>query len=170
MTRLPNPGAPFPNVIVSALEGGQMSLGQVPDWGLVVIYRGLHCPKCKDYLRQLEALRDDFAALGVTVIAASGDPADRAQAMVDETGYGGPMGYDLSVPQMRELGLYISDPLSDAETDRPFAEPGLFVINPAGQLQVHDISTAPWARPDLAMVRDGIKFAQDKGRPPRGTH
>ncbi len=170
MTRIPTSGAPFPAITVPTVGGGTVTLGQVPKWGLVVVYRGLHCPKCKDYLRQLDALRDDFAALDVTVVAVSGDPEVKASAMVAETGYGGTMAYDLSIAQMRELGLYISDPLSEAETDRPFAEPGLFVINPDGQLQVHDISTAPWARPDLAAVRAGIGFVQDKGRPPRGTH
>ncbi len=71
--------------------------------------------------------------------------------------------------QMRALGLYISEPRSPQETDRPFAEPGLFVINPEGKLQIIDISNAPFARPDLATVLMGIKLIQEKSYPIRGT-
>ena len=34
-----------------------------------------------------------------------------------------------TVEQMQQLGVYISHPRSPQETDHPFAEPGLFVIN-----------------------------------------
>jgi hypothetical protein len=39
-----------------------------------------------------------------------------------------PAGHDLSVPQMRESGLYVSNPHSAPETDRPFARPDLAAI------------------------------------------
>jgi hypothetical protein len=70
---------------------------------------------------------------------------------------------------MHALGLYVSAPRSPQETDRPFAEPGLFVINPAGTVQVVDISNAPWARPDLAAIARGVKRIQELGYPIRGT-
>jgi hypothetical protein len=60
-----------------------------------------------------------------------------------------PVAYGLSPDQMRTLGLYISEPRSAQETDRPFAEPGLFVVNPEGKVQIVEISNAPFARPDL---------------------
>jgi len=41
---------------------------------------------------------------------------------------------------MKSLGLYVSEPRSEQETDRPFAEPGVFVVNADGLLQVLDIS------------------------------
>jgi len=170
MPSLPAAGAPFPQVSIPTLGGADVTLGQADDWAMVVVYRGLHCPKCKAYLAELSGMLDAFAKLGVTVVAASADPQEKAQAFADEISYAGTMGYGLTVPQMRELGLYISDPLSDAETDRPFAEPGLFIINSDGILQVHDTSTAPWARPPLQGVHDGIAFVRDQGRPPRGTH
>jgi hypothetical protein len=66
--------------------------------------------------------------------------------------------------------LYVSEPRSPQETDRPFAEPGLFVINPEGRVQILDISNAPFARPDLAGILRGVKFVMDKGYPIRGTH
>ena len=71
--------------------------------------------------------------------------------------------------QMRALGLYISEPRSAQETDRPFAEPGLFVVNPEGNVQIVEISNAPFARPDLAGILHGIKVIQERNYPVRGT-
>ncbi len=65
--------------------------------------------------------------------------------------------------------LYTSEPRSPQETDRPFAEPGLFAINPEGKVQIIDISNAPFSRPDLAGILQGLKFVQEKQYPIRGT-
>jgi hypothetical protein len=80
-----------------------------------------------------------------------------------------PVGYALSIDQARELGLYISEPRSSQETDRPFAEPGTFVVNPDGALQIIDISNAPFSRPDPAGLLNGIKVIREKDYPIRGT-
>ncbi len=166
-------GSPFPKIEVAQLGGGRLTLG-VPqgdnDWQMVVVYRGLHCPICKKYLAQLDEIKQDFADQGVDIVVVSGDPEDKAQAMVDEKGLSLTMGHDLDVAQMRALGLYISDPRSPQETDRPFAEPGLFVVNGEGNIQILDISNAPFARPDLQSLANGIKFVRANDYPVRGTH
>jgi hypothetical protein len=69
---------------------------------------------------------------------------------------------------MRQLGLYISDPRSPQEADRPFAEPALFVINPDGNTQIIDISNAPFVRPDLKSLLKGLQFVVSKDYPIRG--
>jgi hypothetical protein len=69
---------------------------------------------------------------------------------------------------MQTLGLYVSEPRSEKETDLPFAEPGIFVINADGLLQVIDISNAPFARPDLEGLAKGLKFIRDNDYPIRG--
>lgn len=70
---------------------------------------------------------------------------------------------------MRQLGLYISEPRSPQETDRPFSEPGLFVVNPQGLVHIVDVSNAPCVRPDLKGVLNGINFIKERGYPIRGT-
>lgn len=70
---------------------------------------------------------------------------------------------------MRAIGLYVSQPLSEAETDAPFAEPGAFAIRPDGTLMLADISNGPAARPDLDELLDGMTFNIDNDRPTRGT-
>ena len=74
----------------------------------------------------------------------------------------------LSEEEMRTLGLYISSPRSPDETDRNFAEPATFVINPDGKVQIVDVSNAPFARPDLKGLLDGIRFVMAKHYPVRG--
>ena len=166
-------GSIFPKTEVDQLGGGKITLGAPRgghDWQLVVVYRGLHCPLCKNYLAKLQELETAYNALGVDVIAVSGDPVEKAQAFADEKELTIAMGYGLTVDQMRSLGLYVSDPRSAAETDRPFPEPGLFVINADGAIQIVDVSNAPFARPDLQGIANGIKFIRGNDYPIRGTH
>lgn len=166
-------GSPFPKTELLRLGGGTVTLGDPQggrDWQLVVIYRGLHCPLCKKYLAQLEEMQAQFHDQGVDIVVASGDPEDKAQAMADEFAPTLPMGFGLSVAQMNALGLYVSDPRSPQETDRPFAEPGLFVVNGDGAIQMVDVSNAPFLRPDLDKVLGGITFIRANDYPIRGTH
>lgn len=80
--------------------------------------------------------------------------------------------YNLSIEQMKFLNLYISNPRSPQESDRPFAEPGLFLINAEGNIHIVDISNAPFTRPDLKSLTMGIKFIKnpDNNYPIRGTY
>lgn len=162
-------GAAMPEFTLSKVGGGEARIGGAGRWQLLVVYRGKHCPICKRYLGTLEQLKDKFAEANVEVLAVSADPKEKAEPDVAEMKLTVPVAYDLSVEQMRKLGLYVSEPRSPQETDRPFAEPGLFAINPEGKVQILDISNAPFARPDLQSILNGISFVQAKGYPIRGT-
>ena len=162
-------GSAFPAISVPRLGGGDIAPASEKGWRLLVVYRGRHCPLCKIYLKTLDSMIADFAAAGVSVAVVSGDPEEKAAADVAEHGWRFPVGYGLSVEQMRALGLYISEPRSPQETDRPFPEPGLFLINPIGQVQIVDISNAPFARPDLGGILRGAKLIQEKAYPIRDT-
>lgn len=169
MARKPVPGSKFPAISVARIGGGTIVPAAMSGWRLVIVYRGRHCPLCKPYLSTLDQLIDEFAAVGVAVAAISADPEGKAAADQAEFGWRFPLGYGLTVDQARELGLYVSEPRSPQETDRPFAEPGLFLINPQGQIQIVDISNAPFARPDLAAIARGAKRIQEVNYPIRGT-
>ncbi|MCX7311618.1 MAG: redoxin domain-containing protein [Hyphomicrobiales bacterium] len=162
-------GSEFPSLSMPKVGGGEVTVGGHSGWQMLVIYRGKHCPLCKKYLKGLDGLLDDYRASGVDIVVASGDPKDKAETESAEEGWRFPVGYDLSVEQMRKLGLYISNPRSPQETDRPFPEPGLFVLNPEGKAQIIDISNAPFSRPDLANVLNGIKLIKERNYPIRGT-
>ena len=167
-------GAEFPAITLSALDGDPLHLGQPQngmDWQMVVVYRGKHCPICTRYLGDLNALLPEFHELGVDVVAVSADPREKAQDQMGQVSPDFRVGYDLSVADMHALGLYVSEPRSAQETDRPFAEPGLFVVNADGVVQITDISNAPFARPDLNSLLRGVRFVRnpENNYPIRGT-
>jgi peroxiredoxin len=162
MSKRLHPGEKMPVIELDCLGGGKVILGGGGRWQLVVVYRGKHCPICKSYLTALEGLKQEFAKLATEVVAVSADPKEKAEAHIAEIGLTFAVGYGLSVEQMRSLGLYISDPRDASETDRPFAEPGVFVVNTDGLLQAVDRSNAPWLRPEPAMVARGIGVVQTR--------
>jgi peroxiredoxin len=170
MTTKLKAGQAMPEISLPTLGGGTVSLGaSTGGWRMIVVYRGKHCPLCKTYLGRLQDLAPDYEAAGIELIVVSGDPEEKAAAAKQEWGLAQTLAYDLKPEQMQKLGLYISEPRSAQETDRPFPEPGLFVINPQGKLHIVDISNAPFARPDLANLLNGLKYVQEKNYPVRGT-
>ena len=162
-------GAPFPEFVWPLTDGGKLSVARLPGWRVLIVYRGKHCPRCTTYFKTLDGLLEQFKAAGIAIAALSADPEEKARASVTENGWRFPVAYGMTMDQMRTLGLYISEPRSPQETDRPFAEPGLFVINPDNNAQVVDVSNASYARPDLATLLGGIKFAIENRLPVRGT-
>jgi peroxiredoxin len=168
-------GDEFPRFTLPKVGGGEFTLGQPLNghsWQMVVVYRGKHCPLCTKYLTHLEELKGSFFEVGVDIVAVSADGETKASAHVREMGLSFPVAYDLSIEQMQTLGLYISHPRSPEETDKPFAEPGIYVINDNGQVQVTDISNAPFARPELGHFAWGLGFIKDPENdyPIRGTY
>lgn len=163
-------GARVPAIALEKVGGGKVTIGGAREnWQLIVVYRGKHCPICKRYLIGLKDLAEGYKAANAEIVAVSGDPQEKADAFMAEIQPNFPVGYGLSIADMRRLGLYVSNPRSPQETDQPFAEPGLIVVNPKGEAQIVDISNAPFARPDLAAILNGLKFIQEKGYPIRGT-
>lgn len=168
-------GSIFPRVTVQKLQGGILELSEKSsdyDWRLVVVYRGKHCPLCTRYLTALNFIAPQLHEIGVDVVAVSADTEEKAIAQMEIVKPEYPIGYGLTIEQMQSLGLYISDPRSPQETDRPFAEPGIFVINENGKIQVTDISNGPFARPELTTLVSGLGFIKDPNNnyPIRGTH
>jgi len=168
-TRKFRAGDRFPSLTWSKVGGGTLTLADEPGWRLLVVYRGKHCPMCRKYLGGLDKLLEDFGKRSIRVAAVSADSRTKAETETREEGWRFPVAYDLSLDGMHRLGLYISDPESPMETDRPFAEPALFVVNPEGRTQVIAITNAPFSRPDLATVLEGLKSTQDDHAPIHGT-
>lgn len=162
---------PFPLTPLSTLGGTEVTLGKPRDghWQLVVVYRGLHCPICKEYLGELNALKRDFENMNVDIITVSTDSEEKARTFAEEVGLDVTVAYGLTVETARSLGLYISTPLDSAETDRPFAEPGMFLVRPDGGLHLSEVSSAPFCRPDLEFIKMGVNYVIEKDYPPRGV-
>lgn len=168
-------GAGFPALPARTLGGETVDLSKPQgsaDWHMVVVYRGQHCPLCTKYLNHLDGHLDRLAGIGVSVVAVSGDSAAQLESHLERLDTRVPLYHGLTVEQMDQLGLYISVPRSEKETDHLFAEPGLFVINAEGNVQVVDISNNPFVRPELDALVSGLDWIRnpDNNYPIRGTH
>lgn len=164
------PRTPAPALEVETLDHGRWRLSdRTPEtFTLVVVYRGLHCPICKGYLKALEGKLDAFADAGVDILAVSSDKRDRAESAKRDWGLTSlTIGYGLSIDTARRWGLFVSKSIRDGEPDA-FAEPGLFLIDPKGVLFAASIQTMPFARPSFEDVLGAVKFVVERGYPARG--
>lgn len=166
-------GGTLPAITLPLVGGGEATLGESKSsnvWQILIVYRGLHCPICHKYLKRLEELREGFTNTSAEILAVSGDPLEKARAMKEKHGLKFPIAYDLSIPQMRQLGLYISDPRGPQETDRPFAEPATFALNRDGKIQLIELSNTPFNRADLSELLESVEWIDENDYPIRGTH
>lgn len=167
---LPVPRTPAPALEVETVGGTPWRLAEsaAKPFTLIVFYRGLHCPICKPYLRDLDRRIDDFTGRGVAVIAISGDSAQRAAESVEDWGLEKlAVGYGQSIASMREWGLFVSRAIRDGEPDE-FGEPGLFLIKPDGTVYCASVASMPFARPNFGDLMQAIDFIVEKDYPARG--
>ena len=167
-------GTSFPTLSVRNSDEALVDISQPAgdaDWQLVVVYRGRHCPLCTKFLNRLAGYRQRLLDIGVDVAAVSADSKEQLDEHRTRLDVNFPLFHGLTLQQMQDLGLYVSIPRSEKETDHNFAEPGLFVINAAGELQVVDISNNPFVRPDPEVLVSGLEWirAPENNYPIRGT-
>ena len=169
------PRQPVPALEVATVGGGTWRLAeQSPEnFTLVVFYRGLHCPICSNYLRDLENKLDDFAAQGVEAIVISGDDEERArQAKEDWKLELLTVGYGLSLDDARKWGLYISSGVGKTsigiEEPALFSEPGLYLVRPDGTLYFGSLQTMPFARPSFGDILKAVGVVLGRDYPARG--
>ena len=80
------PRQPVPTLSVPTLKGRTFELSaQKPEhFTLIVVYRGLHCPVCRKYMKELADLVPEFAARGNTVLGLSTDDEHRARQSYEQ--------------------------------------------------------------------------------------
>ncbi|WP_422377008.1 peroxiredoxin-like family protein [Roseibium sp.] len=171
------PRQSVPALTVETLENGTFDLsGDGADFAtLVVFYRGLHCPICATYLKELGRLTEDFAAKGVKTIAISSDDQDRAQKMSDKVAQPGlRFGYGLPLTVARAWGLFISTSRGTTsigiEEPALFSEPGVFLVKPDGTLYFASVQTMPFVRPHFQEMVGALDFVQKNDYPARGEY
>jgi peroxiredoxin len=164
-----------PTFAVPTTAGDTWSIAErrPESFAMIVVYRGLHCPICSGYLKDLDTKLESFTSRGVDVIAVSSDPADRADAAkrdwkLDRL----TVGYGLALDTARAWGLFISAGIdkSSKGVDEPahFPEPGLFLVKPDATLYFASVQSMPFARPSFAEVLKALDFVLAKDYPARG--
>ena len=170
------PRSAVPPLEVNLAGGGDFDLAR--DGGdaftMVVFYRGLHCPKCRDQLQDLLAHLSDFENAGVRIVALSMDDSERAERTLTEWELDGlALGYGVTAGEARSWGLFLSSGRGvtsiGVEETKVFNEPGLFLVNPDGTLYASWVQTVPFARPPADQLLSMVKFVKEKDYPERGV-
>jgi peroxiredoxin len=166
------PGQAVPALDLPLTIGAQYDLSkQRPDtFTLVVFYRGQHCPICRSYLEDLGGKVQAFAEHGINPVAVSMDEKDRAMTVDSDWGTGDlPLAYAMSAQTARAWGLYLSEGREGSDEPAIFSEPGLFLIRPDGTLYFANVQNAPFTRPPLDQLLEGVEFVIENDYPVRGT-
>jgi peroxiredoxin len=166
-----------PALKVETLSHGHFDLASdgAERFTLVTFYRGLHCPICANYLKELERLTPEFEERGVKTIAISSDGKDRAQQMAEKIGASKlRFGYGLLLSIAKGWGLYISTSRGTTsigiEEPPLFSEPGLFLIRPDQTLYYASVQTMPFVRPSFREMVQALDFVIAKNYPARGEY
>lgn len=169
------PRRKVPSLKLPLVGGGTFELqADAPGrFTMLVFYRGLHCPQCARYLRDLESKLEAFAERGVKPLALSSDGEERAAQSKEDWGLDEMrVGYGLTLKEARDWGLYISAGRgkTSAGIEEPalFSEPGLFLVRPDGTLYWSAVQTMPFSRPHFADVLTALDFVIDRDYPARG--
>jgi peroxiredoxin len=166
-----------PNLELPTIDHGAFNLAadKPENFSLVVFFRGLHCPLCVKYLKELGALLPALKERGVHVIAVSTDDESRAREMANKVGFADlRFGYAMPLTVARQWGLYLSTGKGKTsvgiEEPALFAEPGVFLVRPDQTLYYGAVQTMPFARPSFSDLMMAIDFAITKDYPARGEY
>lgn len=161
VTNKPNPGSEFPALSVYDSNDELVDISKPTGdakWQMVVVYRHRYCPVCTKHLNKLAGFRQRLLDIGFDMAAVSCDSKEDLEDHRTQLDVNFPLFYGLTTEQAQGLGLYISPPkLPDVEHE--FAEPGLFLIDPEGQMQLVATSNNPILRPDLDILVNSLEKA-----------
>jgi hypothetical protein len=166
-----------PELVVPTLSHGTFDLArELPErFTLLCFYRGLHCPICASYLRELEGKIEAFAERGVGVLALSSDTEERARQMAQKIGANRlRMGYGLPLTRARAWGLFVSTSRGKTsigvEEPKLFSEPGVFLVRPDRTLYWLSVQSMPFARPNFNELVQALDFVIKNDYPARGEY
>lgn len=164
------PNSTVPMLSLQIAGGGVLDLAKNPPaaFYMLVFYRGLHCPICKTYLRDLDKKTAKFRAKGVEPFAVTSDDQGRAEQARKEWGIQMvPFAYGLEIDAARNWGLYISRAIREGEPQLSI-EPAIFLVRPNRTLYAASIQTMPFARPQFSEILGAVDYITKNNYPARG--
>lgn len=169
------PRQSVPALDVPTLDGERWKLAdsKAKNFNLIVFYRGLHCPICATYIRDLDRKVAQFRERGVEPVVISSDSEDRAHETKESWGLENLIvGHGLAIDAAREWGLFVSSSRGKTSVgvlEPPlFSEPGLFLVRPDATLYASAVNTMPFARPNFGELMKALDFIIEKDYPARG--
>ncbi|MET4082918.1 peroxiredoxin [Pedobacter sp. UYP30] len=164
------PREKVPQLSLKTINGEVFKLSdhQPKNFTMLIFYRGLHCPVCKTYLEELNGLVEKFTEKGVDVIAVSMNNQELAEKTAEEWNIEHvKVAYGLSESDANAWGLFLSTGMGESEPP-VFAEPGLFLVKPDGELYYSSIQSMPFGRPKLREMLGAVDFVLEHKYPARG--
>jgi peroxiredoxin len=155
---------------------------QKPDkFTIVIVYRGLHCPLCKMFIKEVEAYYQKSISQGYNIVAISMDPKEKADQFAKEVAASMdqgderdvlelPIAYGLTEEEASQWGLYLSSKIEGSGEPAVFTEPGLFVIRPDNTVFMAQVQSAPFTRPSISQLIGGLNYGFENNYPARGTY
>uniref|UniRef100_A0A7S0SX14 Thioredoxin domain-containing protein n=1 Tax=Chromulina nebulosa TaxID=96789 RepID=A0A7S0SX14_9STRA len=155
------PGTQFPKIILPTISGNEINLQSNGEVKLIVIYRGQFCPFCVATLDQIQEKLSKLNELNIKVIAVSADPVDVTKEFVAKKGYTFPFASNLTVDNIRQLGLYLSDPTNYIPQTYSFSEPAYFLVEEDNSIRYVDVSSHPFGgRVNVDYLVNGYKWVK----------
>ena len=151
-------GASFPEIRVSAVGGGFLSLPEdcLGSYAAIVIYRGAWCPFCGVQLAEFAAEGDALAALGVKVVAFSVDDEAASAAFMAKHNLRFPVGYGADAEAVAEAtGAFLNE-------DPHCLQATGFIIAPNGSVLTAVYSTRAIGRLTAPDVLRFVSFIKAK--------
>eukprot|EP00428_Durinskia_dybowskii_P087004 CAMPEP_0170440008 /NCGR_PEP_ID=MMETSP0117_2-20130122/46095_1 /TAXON_ID=400756 /ORGANISM="Durinskia baltica, Strain CSIRO CS-38" /LENGTH=173 /DNA_ID=CAMNT_0010700381 /DNA_START=51 /DNA_END=568 /DNA_ORIENTATION=- len=101
------PGDHFPRVVLHSNCGEDLNLQVSRSRArLIVFFRGSFCNFCEEALLEINCRMDTFERENIDVVAVSADTVQESKDLSTRLGLRFPIACDLTVDQMRTLGLY----------------------------------------------------------------
>ena len=165
-----------PSLVLPTVYHGEFNLfnEEPKNFTMAIFIRGLHCPLCISYLKDLASYLSKLIDMGVDYIIISADDKVRASQMLQKVGstelrYA----YNLEIEKAKEWDLYISRGRGKTsigiEELELFPEPGLFLIKPDKTIFSAYIQSMPFARPQFKDIISSLNFILAKKYPARGN-
>jgi peroxiredoxin len=136
------PGDPFPELMISTIGGGALTLPDAfaGDFAVVLFYRGAWCPYCNAQLRAFERASQALADAGIRVAALSVDDEETTATLAEKHKLTFPLGYgaDATAVAARTGAFVNPDPVYLQSTG--------FVLDPAGKVVVSVYSSGAIGR------------------------
>jgi peroxiredoxin len=136
----PQPAPDFTLPVVSEAGGSQSLAGLRGEPVLLVAYLGFGCLHCVEQLQALQPRQQEFAALGIRVVAVGTDPVDSARASLATFAPGERPTFPLLADP--ELTLFRDYHAYDDFERMPLH--GTFLLDAQGRIRWQDISAEPF--------------------------
>ncbi len=144
-------GSAFPDVTIDTVDGESLSIPASLDtkYKLILFYRGHWWPYCRRQLVGFANIKDQLDEKGVSVVAASVDPLDKAKEVADEVNF--PIGVGVTKSIADSVGAWW-------EERRQIIQPSEFLLNSENKVMISSYSDGPLGRFDAQDVIKLINF------------